>query len=479
MVPEPLFRPLAKEPMTVSLPESGKEAGCTAKPRRYGPTTSSTSAALRRTSAQELYGNYNVSRVLARTNDKGVIMRGRCQNREGSLEYNSKKLLVLRAGNTVANQDTAANQDTVNRPRKELPGMLFIFFGNHDEETAETREILATENEELIRSAQLNETQFAPTSELRQTSEPTAVKWQRCCVELQENRRDVRGYSQKQISSLWISSHNPSISLVPQFEWFDVDQYWRAFVEKQQFYPNHLCSAVKNPDGKEYDAKNEAGCMTAKASVDVTEAATRSQSGEPHGFGGGLSAMECHGGLYLSGTFWVQRTQRPQVRHPGVKQAPRRLCTNASRGEGGAARHDAPRRVHGRPKTDIHCHRWSRARNSSIETKLRESWDSHEETLNSEQNKEAAMNETNAQIKQDLIDNETKVASDKNSLATDEDVAVAGAAASGVVPVGSRCGYYRPGNTQQQQQQKQWDAWNITRRGRGHHRAYDMSVWEK
>jgi len=58
--------------------------------------------------------------------------------------------------------------------------------------------------------------------------------------------------------ALWISFHNPPISLVSQSEWLDADQYWQAFVEKHQFYHNHICSAVEDPESKEYDAKNKA-----------------------------------------------------------------------------------------------------------------------------------------------------------------------------------------------------------------------------
>merc|ERR1711953_264871 len=56
----------------------------------------------------------------------------------------------------------------------------------------------------------------------------------------------------------WISFQNPPISLLSQSEWLDSDQYWQAFVEKHQFYHNHLCSAVEDPESKEYDAKQKA-----------------------------------------------------------------------------------------------------------------------------------------------------------------------------------------------------------------------------
>merc|ERR1712054_227702 len=51
--------------------------------------------------------------------------------------------------------------------------------------------------------------------------------------------------------ALWISFQNPPISLVSQ-------QEWQAFVEKHQFYHNHLCSAVEDPESKDYDAKQKA-----------------------------------------------------------------------------------------------------------------------------------------------------------------------------------------------------------------------------
>jgi hypothetical protein len=58
--------------------------------------------------------------------------------------------------------------------------------------------------------------------------------------------------------ALWISFQNPPISLLSQSEWLDADQYWQAFVEKHHFYHNHLCSAVEDPESKEYDAKVKA-----------------------------------------------------------------------------------------------------------------------------------------------------------------------------------------------------------------------------
>lgn len=58
--------------------------------------------------------------------------------------------------------------------------------------------------------------------------------------------------------ALWISFHNPPISLVSQSEWLDTDQYWQAFVEKHHYYHNHLASAVEDPESKEWDAKQQA-----------------------------------------------------------------------------------------------------------------------------------------------------------------------------------------------------------------------------
>lgn len=61
--------------------------------------------------------------------------------------------------------------------------------------------------------------------------------------------------------ALWISFQNPPISLVSQNEWLDSDQYWQAFIEKHQFYHNHLNSAVEDPESKDYDAKNKSEMM--------------------------------------------------------------------------------------------------------------------------------------------------------------------------------------------------------------------------
>lgn len=58
--------------------------------------------------------------------------------------------------------------------------------------------------------------------------------------------------------ALWISFHNPPISMISQSEWLDSDQYWQAFVEKHHFYHNHLCSAIEDPESKEYDEKQKA-----------------------------------------------------------------------------------------------------------------------------------------------------------------------------------------------------------------------------
>jgi len=57
--------------------------------------------------------------------------------------------------------------------------------------------------------------------------------------------------------ALFISHGNPSISLVNQNEWLDTDQYWQAFVEKHQYYHDHLCSVAEDPESKEYDQKQE------------------------------------------------------------------------------------------------------------------------------------------------------------------------------------------------------------------------------
>jgi len=61
--------------------------------------------------------------------------------------------------------------------------------------------------------------------------------------------------------ALWISFQNPPISLVSQNEWLDSDQYWQAFIEKHQFYHNHLNSVMEDPESKEYDAKNKSEMM--------------------------------------------------------------------------------------------------------------------------------------------------------------------------------------------------------------------------
>jgi len=55
--------------------------------------------------------------------------------------------------------------------------------------------------------------------------------------------------------ALWISFQNPAISQLSQTEWLDADQYWQAFVEKHQFYHNHIASAGEDPESKEYEAK--------------------------------------------------------------------------------------------------------------------------------------------------------------------------------------------------------------------------------
>jgi len=68
--------------------------------------------------------------------------------------------------------------------------------------------------------------------------------------------------------ALWISFHNPPISMVSQSEWLDADQYWQAFVEKHHFYHNHLCSAIEDPESKEYDDKQKADLKKRWASFD-------------------------------------------------------------------------------------------------------------------------------------------------------------------------------------------------------------------
>jgi len=49
--------------------------------------------------------------------------------------------------------------------------------------------------------------------------------------------------------------------LVSQSEWLDADQYWQAFIEKHQYYHDHLNSAVEDPESKDYDAKQKAELM--------------------------------------------------------------------------------------------------------------------------------------------------------------------------------------------------------------------------
>jgi len=61
--------------------------------------------------------------------------------------------------------------------------------------------------------------------------------------------------------ALWISFQNPPISMVSQSEWLDADQYWQAFIEKHQYYHDHLNSAVEDPESKDYDAKNKSDMM--------------------------------------------------------------------------------------------------------------------------------------------------------------------------------------------------------------------------
>mmetsp|Transcript_49097 Transcript_49097/g.107239 ORF Transcript_49097/g.107239 Transcript_49097/m.107239 type:complete len:571 (+) Transcript_49097:82-1794(+) len=80
----------------------------------------------------------------------------------------------------------------------------------------------------------------------------TAVK---SCEKSVEKSEDILKNGAR---ALWISFQNPPISLLSQSEWLDSDQYWQAFVEKHHFYHNHLCSAVEDPESKEYDAKQKA-----------------------------------------------------------------------------------------------------------------------------------------------------------------------------------------------------------------------------
>jgi hypothetical protein len=55
--------------------------------------------------------------------------------------------------------------------------------------------------------------------------------------------------------ALYISHNNPAISSVSTQEWLDTDQYWQAFVEKHQYYHNHLDCVTEDPESKEYDDK--------------------------------------------------------------------------------------------------------------------------------------------------------------------------------------------------------------------------------
>lgn len=55
--------------------------------------------------------------------------------------------------------------------------------------------------------------------------------------------------------ALYMSANNPSVSEVSTSEWIDSDQYWAAFVEKHQYYHNHLDSTTEDPESKEYAAK--------------------------------------------------------------------------------------------------------------------------------------------------------------------------------------------------------------------------------
>lgn len=57
--------------------------------------------------------------------------------------------------------------------------------------------------------------------------------------------------------ALYISSNNPSISEVGTSEWLETDQYWAAFVEKHQYYHNHLDCTTEDPESKEYGVKLE------------------------------------------------------------------------------------------------------------------------------------------------------------------------------------------------------------------------------
>lgn len=51
--------------------------------------------------------------------------------------------------------------------------------------------------------------------------------------------------------ALYISYNNPPVNTVSTSEWLDTDQYWQAFVEKHQFYHNHLDMITEDPESKE------------------------------------------------------------------------------------------------------------------------------------------------------------------------------------------------------------------------------------
>lgn len=61
--------------------------------------------------------------------------------------------------------------------------------------------------------------------------------------------------------ALYISYNNPPVDSVSTSEWLDVDQYWQAFVEKHQFYHNHLDMITEDPESKEYDQKVKSEMM--------------------------------------------------------------------------------------------------------------------------------------------------------------------------------------------------------------------------
>ena len=65
--------------------------------------------------------------------------------------------------------------------------------------------------------------------------------------------------------------------------------------------------------------------------------------------------------------------------------------------------------------------------------------------LNSKLKEEATANEANAQVKQDLTDTETKVASDENFLSTGQDDTDAGVAAGGAALLAQGAGSTAPG----------------------------------